>query len=262
MAHPRLSPWASVRLPWPCLHGPPYDPGRSDFPSPVLTSAFPSRTSHSGRNAPADSEHAPSRCSSPRSSFLFQGSGDPGSVSGAVPGPPSAQSPFAHPRVLPRMGGCLASPRRALPPLPRSYGLIRQSHPLALPRFVSLERSVFAGCCQPLLGTGPSRRYLCGSFAGCLDPYPGGPRGARARFFPRGIGLPLVRTGSALHELRTATSVRALISGLQSFADVQASGFARPPGRSHRGASECNRAARALTFEPNTGRYLPVHRTC
>src|SRR3954467_5684222 len=98
------------------------------------------------------------------------------------------------------MGGCLASPRRALPLLPRSYGLIRQSHLLVPPRFVSLERSVFAGCCQPLPGTGPARRYLCEAFGGCLDPYPGGPRGARARFFPRGIGLPLVRTGSALHE--------------------------------------------------------------
>jgi len=200
VAHPRLSPWASVRLPWPCLHGPPYDPGRSDFPSPVLTLAFPSRTSHGSRNAPADSEHAPSHRSSPRSSFLFQGSGDPGSVSGAGPEPPSAQSPFAHPRALPRMGGCPASPRRALPLLPRSYGLIRQSHLLVPSRLISLDRSVFAGCRQPLLEMGPSRRDLCGSFVGCLDPYPGGPRGARARFFPRGIGLPLVRTGSALHE--------------------------------------------------------------
>jgi hypothetical protein len=53
-----------------------------------------------------------------------------------------------------------------------------------------LGRPVFAGCCQPLLGDGPSRRYLCGSFAGCLGLYPGGPRGAHTRCFPRGIGLP------------------------------------------------------------------------
>src|SRR3954452_483390 len=70
--------------------------------------------------------------------------------------------------------------------------------------------------------------------------------------------------GQGRHSTRlcTATSVQALISGLQSFADVQASDLARPPGRSHRGAPECIRAARALTFEPDTGRYLPVHRTC
>jgi len=37
-----------------------------------------------------------------------------------------------------------------------------------------LVTRVFAGCCMSLLENGPSRRYLCGSFTGCLDPYPGG----------------------------------------------------------------------------------------
>ena len=37
----------------------PYDPGRWDFPSPVLTLAFPSPPAHEVRNAPADTEHAP-----------------------------------------------------------------------------------------------------------------------------------------------------------------------------------------------------------
>ena len=40
MAYPRLSPWPSVRLSWPCFHGPPYDPGRSDFPRLVLAWAL------------------------------------------------------------------------------------------------------------------------------------------------------------------------------------------------------------------------------
>lgn len=70
-----------------------------------------------------------------------------------------------------------------------------------------LTRTVFAGCCQPLLGTGPSRRYLCQSFPACLDPYSGCSRGAHARFFPQDIGLPRVRTGSALRIYPTATSV-------------------------------------------------------
>jgi hypothetical protein len=60
-----------------------------------------------------------------------------------------------------------------------------------------LARRVFAGCCQPLLGTGPSRRYLCQSFPTCLDPYPGCSQGARARYFPQDIGLPREWSGSA-----------------------------------------------------------------
>jgi len=78
--------------------------------------------------------------------------------------------------------------------------------------FIFVPR-IFAGCCQPLLGEAPSRRYLCGSFDGCLDPYPGSPQGAPARYFSWDIGLPPVRTGSAHTRLRTATSVRAFFRG-------------------------------------------------
>jgi hypothetical protein len=65
----------------------------------------------------------------------------------------------------------------------------------------SLGQRVFAGCCQPRLGVGPSQRYLRRSFPRCLDPYPGGPCGARARFFPQDSGLPHFLTGSALHNI-------------------------------------------------------------
>jgi hypothetical protein len=61
----------------------------------------------------------------------------------------------------------------------------------------NLVHKVFAGCCQPLLGIGPSRRYLCESFLTCLDPYPGCSCGALTRFFPQDNGLPNVRTRSA-----------------------------------------------------------------
>jgi len=64
-----------------------------------------------------------------------------------------------------------------------------------------LGQRVFAGCSQPRLGEGPSQRYLHESFPRCLDPYPGGPHGAHARFFPQGIGLPHLLTGSALHNV-------------------------------------------------------------
>jgi len=58
-----------------------------------------------------------------------------------------------------------------------SSSLIRAHAPDQLPpaRFCLGFRSwVFAGCCQPLLEDGPSRRYLRKSLPRCLDPYPGG----------------------------------------------------------------------------------------
>ena len=45
-----------------------------------------------------------------------------------------------------------------LPLLHRSYWLMRQTIALR-PPLVSLLRPIFAGCCQPLLRNGPSRRY-------------------------------------------------------------------------------------------------------
>src|SRR5260370_460437 len=63
--------------------------------------------------------------------------------------------------------------------------------PLALLSFgLSLVRGVSAGCDQPLLLAGPSRRYLCESFPECLGPCHGGTWSAPACFFPHVIGLP------------------------------------------------------------------------
>ena len=77
-----------------------------------------------------------------------------------------------------------------------------------------LVRWVFAGCHQSLLDAGPSRRYLCMSFLGCLAPYPGVSPGALSRFFPEDSGLPPGLTGSALPQFtRTATSARKLSRG-------------------------------------------------
>ena len=121
---------------------------------------------------------------------------------------------------------------------------------------------VFAGCHQSLLDAGPSRRCLCMSFLGCLTPYPGVSPGAFARFFPEDFGLPPSLTGSALpHLTRTATSVRKPFSGLQAFLDVQASKFARHPGRSDRYHHSCMAAA-AFTSEHRIVRYLSIRRIC
>ena len=88
-----------------------------------------------------------------------------------------------------------------------SYGLMRQTCCPPSGFGNGLAQKVFAGCCQPLLGTGPSRRYLCQSFPACLDPCSGCSQGARARYFPQDIGLPRKWSGSARRGSPTATSV-------------------------------------------------------
>src|SRR5262249_33890446 len=69
----------------------------------------------------------------------------------------------------------------------RTHAPIRLGSPLLrpTPRARSLCRFY-----QPLLPAGPSRRYLCESFPGCLDPCHGGPGMACACFFLPVIGLP------------------------------------------------------------------------
>jgi hypothetical protein len=55
----------------------------------------------------------------------------------------------------------------------------------SLPYFgLSLVRGVSAGCYQPLLPTGPSRRYLCESFPGCQGPCHGGSAECTPLFLP------------------------------------------------------------------------------
>ena len=61
-----------------------------------------------------------------------------------------------------------------------------------LPAFsLGLGHRVFAGCCQPLLGVGPSRHYLCNPCVGAWTPTPQCPPSAFARFFPGDNGLTL-----------------------------------------------------------------------
>jgi hypothetical protein len=88
--------------------------------------------------------------------------------------PPNAQSPFAQHRHYPLLEDVKSIPAGTLLPDRRSYGLIRQSHLALLASAIGLVQEVFAGCYQPLLPTGSSRRYLCESFLGCLVPCDGG----------------------------------------------------------------------------------------
>jgi len=48
---------------------------------------------------------------------------------------------------------------------------------------------VFAGCCEPLLESGPSRRYLHNPCMSAWTPTPPRSAGAYTRFFPADIGL-------------------------------------------------------------------------
>jgi len=94
-----------------------------------------------------------------RTSPLITGPGDPSSKSGPDPEPPSAQSPFARLRCY--------RWRRDVPHLVRGRypSFIARTDSCARPKSssrlrFSLLRQVFAGCGQPLLEDGPSRRYL------------------------------------------------------------------------------------------------------
>ena len=67
---------------------------------------------------------------------------------------------------------------------------MRRTEILSRPRVLPLYPESLQVAARTLLEVGPSRRYLRESFSRCLDPYPGAPHGASARFFRMGIGLP------------------------------------------------------------------------
>jgi hypothetical protein len=78
--------------------------------------------------------------------------------------------------ALPSWGRRLAPSRKALPFLPRSYGLMRQTFTLLPISGYALIRKVFAGCCQPLLRKGSSQRYRCRPSLRAGTPTPAAPR--------------------------------------------------------------------------------------
>ncbi len=120
---------------------------------------------------------------------------------------PSAQSPFARLGRYPSRRGISYRVSRHYPAFIAHTGSCARPKRSCRLR-LSLFRQVFAACRHSLRRVGPSRRYLCESFSGCLDPYPGGSSGAFTRFFPDDIGLHQPGSGSALNDIRTATSVR------------------------------------------------------
>src|SRR6266852_2692343 len=175
--------------------------------------------------------------------------------------PPSAQSPFAQCRYSPTGETCTPSPARTLLLGHRSYGLIRQSRLALLSFGLSLVQEVFAGCYQPLLPPGSSRRYFCKSFLGCLSPCHGGPMECLYLFLPPchrpsptgvWVGFPLKPAN---------TTFCGAFSRLQLFRYVQASEFAHLPDRSYR-CAYLHRAAEIFTSGQNVLCCLRTHRTC
>ncbi len=124
---------------WPRFLKPLYDPGRSDFPNPVLASALhgisQSGPSSTTRNCSAGALFAPTQRSLHRPFATTQAPQEPSSASGCVPIVVATEcpEPLCPERVLPAPGQPRRPPGEALPPRRRSYGLMRQTIPLPAP---------------------------------------------------------------------------------------------------------------------------------
>jgi hypothetical protein len=176
--------------------------------------------------------------------------------------PPNVQSSFAHVRHYPKPGEVRPPPPTGtLLPDYRYYELIRRSRQLFFLR-PKPRSEVFAGCYQPLLPSGSSRRYLYESFLRCFIPCPGCPSKCICLFLPSShrpspskqwVGFQLL--------LHVYDFPWRTISWLQIFHNVEASEFARLPGRSYR-YEFSRRAAETFTSGQNIHRHLCMHRIC
>jgi hypothetical protein len=134
---------------------PPCDPGRRDFPGPVLTLAFLHRSSQIRGEAQALTYVHPAFAGLPTSSSpLFQRP-YPGAVSEGRLGTAKCPEPPRCTSVLSTCRRRQASPRRTLLPLHCSYGLMRQTVALLPP----LTQSPAAGLCR-LLSAPAAQRFF------------------------------------------------------------------------------------------------------
>ena len=104
--------------------------------------------------------------------------------------------------------------------------------------------ALVSGLCRLLSAPAGSRTFPTLSLRILPDvpgPLPRRLVSALTRFFLHDIGLPPVRTRSALNNTRAATSARSLFRGCSHSLYVQARRFARHPGRSYRSISYCER---------------------
>lgn len=192
---------------------------------------------------------------------FFNGFVLPGPVSRTIQDPPRAQSPFA---------------RRGLTPVRMTPGHVRERYlsfvaptgscarpsPSRCLRIFLVQR-VLAGCCQSLLGKGPSRRYLCNPCPGAWTHTPGRLSGASIRFFPESSSLATSLQSSARPALIASNFRDVIISRRQSFRYVQAPWLASPPGCSYRaGSRRCGQPGRlrhAMDWESPPRTVVSLH---
>ena len=136
-----------------------------------------------------------------RSSSTIKNHGHPRSMPGTGSEPPSAQSPFARLGRYLQRGDVKRLLGRYYPAVVATTNSCASPHPSRPPRFVSLVPPVLAGCGQPLLGGGLSRRYLCHPWGGAWTLTPPRSSGASTRYFPEDIGLTLESRGSARRKI-------------------------------------------------------------
>jgi len=151
--------------------------------------------------------------------------------------PAKAESLFACSEVLPACSVISGTTSEGITP-PSSLILAHAPNQIPPSDFVILFQRVLAGCRQPLLGDGPSRRYLRNPYIGAWTPTPWCPSGAFTRFFPEDIGLTLPNRRST-HQIFPAMQLQqGADSRLQSFSNVQAPILARPPDCTYRYGSQ------------------------
>jgi hypothetical protein len=174
------------------------------------------------------------------------------------PGPSKCPEPLCMLRVLPITLRPRGPRQQALPTFFAPTGSC--ARPKRSARLRSpLLRTVFAACRHSLLRVGPSRRYSAD-----LSPiaWTHTPAVLSVLLLVSSQETAAFADGKAARQptiCATTTSVTPLISGLQSFANVQAFGFARHPGRTHR---SFRRAAVAFTSPHILLRYLREQGIC
>ena len=148
--------------------------------------------------------------------------------------PTTDREPLCTITGLPLSSCALGTDWPELPGLHSSYWLMRQTIILR-PTSVSLFRQVLAGCCEPLLEDGPSRRYLYDPCIGAWVHTPPRFSGAFVRFFPDHIGLIFGLRNSARENCPASSFPQvSVFSGLQPFVYLQAPILARPSDCSDR----------------------------
>jgi hypothetical protein len=185
------------------------------------------------------------------------------SVSGhriAFTKPPNTQSPFAQVRRYPYWRSVTSTSCGRITPGPRYYELIRRSRRLFFLR-PKPHSEAFAGCYQPLLPPGPSRRYSANLSSDDWSLATAVSRNARTCFFFCVIGLPQLESGSAS---RFNPRTRLFAGYFFEAADISLCSGLRDclSPRSFLPLHRYRRAAETFTSGQNALRYLRTHRIC